>query len=113
LEKRLRKIEKDLAADERACTDLRTRLAQITVESRKLAVGEKQSRKTTLDLTAKDLKDATTKYEDLKRKLADQEAYLFRAELLKFIKARKYSVEPRQIAKALSCLSYMSSRHSA
>jgi hypothetical protein len=113
LEKKLQNIERDLAADERACSDLRTRLGYITVANRRLAAEETQSRLTTVELAAKDLKEVTVKYEGLAQKLADQEAYLLRAELLEFLKARKYAAEPRQIAKALACLPYMKSRHSA
>jgi hypothetical protein len=113
LEAKLRRIQSDLAADEKVCVDLQSRFRLITPAARKLAQEELESRKMKRDLAGAALRDSNAKCDDLQTKLLDQEAFLYRQELSDFIASGKYAIEPRQLAKALAGLPHMKCRRSA
>ena len=113
LERKLFKIEADIRADEQVNANSQSMLARITPGNRKLAMEDLQSRKAKLDLAVEALKQATATFDTLQTNLLDQEAFLYREELLHFIGSGKYSIEPRQIAKGLAGLPFMKSRRSA
>jgi hypothetical protein len=113
IQAKLHKIESDIAADEIVCVDLQARLKFFTPENRRFATEELQNRQKALDMSVSAVKEFTAKYDHVHQRLANQEAFLYRSELLEFIRSKKYAMEARQIAKALAGLPYMKCRRAA
>jgi len=61
---------------------------------------------------ADDFNKLETERETLRKKWLDQEAYIFQSELLDFLLSRRYAVNPRNLADALSGLPWMKWRQS-
>lgn len=59
-----------------------------------------------------DLKKLQTEHDALDRKLRDQEAYVYRSELLAFLRSGRYAVNPNNLANALAGLPLMKWRQS-
>jgi hypothetical protein len=113
LKSKLQRIESDISADEKVCVDLQARLRLITPANRKITMEEEQSRRTKLDHAESVRNEAIKESDEILSKLLNQEAFFYRKELLDFITSGRYAIEPRQIAKALAGLPYMTCRHSA
>gem|GEM_PF-5355293 len=113
LETKLQRIEKDIRADGKVCIDLSSRLRLATAENHTIAMEELETKKKGRDSAVAEFTQATKVCDEMQSKLLDEEAFIFRNELLNFIKSGKYAIEPRQIAKALAGLPYSTCRRSA
>jgi hypothetical protein len=113
LRERLRKLETEQEADQKARRDVEERIREITPQNRKLALEELQERQELLESAKKDLHQATTKFDELQAKLLNQEAFFCQTQLLIFIESGKYALEPRKLASAIAGLPYLKARRSA
>lgn len=109
----LERIEAEYTEEQRILGQVRDRLNGITPDRRRIAAEILAQRKTALDAMEQEASKARRKWEELEKKLLDQEAYFCRAQLLRFIRAKRYAHNPRNLANALAGLPDMSCRRSA
>jgi hypothetical protein len=109
----LGKLERHRQADEPVCAQLAARIRAITPEVRKIAV-ENAARQKSLLISAQGEQKGAYQFEKvLRAKFLDQEAFIYRNEMLKFLQAKEYRLSPFTLASAIAGLPYISARHSA
>lgn len=99
-------------AQERLCLEAEAALKETSPEARERIQSEADRRKARLAELELSLRKAEGDRDSLDKKLRDQEAYFYPAELLDFLHSRRYAVEPRNLANALAGLLYMQWRQS-
>lgn len=109
----LAKIDAEYATEEEILQRVKERLAAITPERKRRAEQILAEAKSALNATEQELSEAKAKEEELEKKLLDQQAYYCRAELLQFIRKKRYALNPRNLANALAGLPEMTCRRSA
>ncbi len=109
----LQKIETEYSEEKNILKQTEDRLHAITPERQKMAAEILGQHKVTLDAMEMAAKEARRKWEELEKRLAEQEAHYCRTELLKFTRDRRYAHNPRNLANALAGLPYMGCRRSA
>jgi hypothetical protein len=113
LQKCLLKFETDRAADEQVCNNLEVKIRQITPEARKFAKENDARQKSLHDSLEADSRSADVEQRRIQTTFANQEAYVYRTEVLGFIRQREYSLTPLRLANAIAGLPYISARRSA
>ena len=112
LERSLKRIHDDLAADEDACRSLEKQIRSITKEDRKVVAEETVRQKRKLDSLERESREADLECRKLETTLLDREAFFFRNQLLDFIRKSDYEFTPGNVANALAGLPYITSRRS-
>jgi hypothetical protein len=95
----------------RACLNAGTALRNAN-PSDKEAIQEAGRHRQESPLHTEDLEKLQTEHDALDRKLRDQEAYVYRSELLDFLRSGRYAVNPNNLANALAGLPLMKWRQS-
>lgn len=107
------KIENERTDEQRILEQIKERIGTITPQRREVATKILEERKTTLATMGEELSEARKKWKQLEERSLDQEANYCRVELLKFIRSKRYSFNPRSVANALAGLPEMSCGRSA
>jgi hypothetical protein len=113
LQKCLTRLQRDRTADEKVCADLEARIRVITPDAQKFAIDDEAGQKSLLDLLEADSKQAENELRAIETTFADQEAFIYRTEILDFVRKKEYAREPLKLANALAGLPYVSARRSA
>ena len=109
----LGKLERHKQADEPVWAQLAAHIRAITPEVRKIAV-ENTARQKSLLVSAEGEQKGAYQFEKaLRAKFLDQEAFVYRDAVLKFLQAKEYRLSPFTLASAIAGLPYISARHSA
>jgi hypothetical protein len=109
----LQRIETEYSEEKRILKQIQDRLHAITPARQKMATEILGQHEVMLDAMEKAAAEARRKWEELEKRLADQEAHYCRTELLKFTRDRRYAHNPRNLANALAGLPYLGCRRSA
>ena len=109
----LQKIETEYSEEKKILQQIEDRLHAISPERERMAAEILGQHEVMLDATEKAATEARRKWEELEKRLADQEAHYCRTQLLKFTRDRRYAHNPRNLANALAGLPYMGCRRSA
>jgi hypothetical protein len=113
LERALKGLQDDRAADEEVCRSLVKRIGSITKEGRRIVAEEMIRQKGKLDSLEQESRKADSECRILETIFLDQEAFFFRSQVLDFIQKADYEFTPRNMANALAGLPYITSRRSA
>jgi len=113
LQKCIHRLERDRIADEKVCNDLEARMRTITPESRQFAIDDEARQKSMLDSLEADSRRIETELSAIEITFADQEAFIYRTEVLDFVRKREYALRPFQLANAIAGLPYIRARRSA
>ncbi len=108
----LQRIKTEYDTEVQVCQELKRRLQLPNPKLLKIAKDELNKRQEKFRLVKATLDKAVSEREALEKKLADQEAYYARAQLLEFIRSGRYAHTPRNLANAIAGLPYMGSRQS-
>jgi hypothetical protein len=109
----LRRLECHKQAEEPVCAQLAARIQAITPEARKIATENTGRQKSLLMSAEHKKKEAYLFDQTLETKRLDQEAFVYRNEILKFLKAKEYRLTPFTLANAIAGLPYITARRSA
>jgi hypothetical protein len=109
----LSRLERHRQGDEPICAVLAAQLRAITPEVRQIA-GENTARQKSLLISAERKQNEAYQYDQaLAVKRQRQEAFIYRSEVLKFLRAKEYRLSPLTLANAIAGLPYISARRSA
>ena len=97
---------------QRACLEAGTALRNANPSDKEAIQEAERHRQEFLLHNEEDLKKLQTERDGLDRKLSDQEAYVYRSELLDFLRSGRYAVNPNNLANALAGLPLMKWRQS-
>jgi hypothetical protein len=97
---------------QRLCLEVQTALAMASPGDKGAILDEGKRRQERLVQIEHDLMTLESECRDLRKRLLDQEAYRYRSELLDFLHARRYAIDPRNLANALAGLPLMRWRQS-
>jgi len=113
LQKCMHRLERDRIADEKVCDDLEARMRPITPDARKSAVDDEACQKSLLESLDADSRIAEKELRAIEATFADQEAFVYRTEILDFVQKREYALAPLQLANAMAGLPFIRARRSA
>ena len=113
LQKCLHRLERDRIADEKVCDDLETRMRLITPDAQKFAMADEACQKSLLESLDADSRSAEEELRAIEATFTDQEAFVYRTEILDFVRKREYALIPLRLANAIAGLPYISARRSA
>jgi hypothetical protein len=109
----LRKLERHRELDEPECAQLTSRLGSITPDARKIAAENSERQKSLLMSAEQEQKEAYQRDRGLAAKRKDQAAFVFRTEVLKFLRSKEYRLDPLTLANAIAGLPHIRARRSA
>jgi hypothetical protein len=109
----LRKLQRHQQLDEPVCAELAARLQAITPEVRKIAVENATLQKSRLIAAEREETEAYRLDQALAASREDQVAFIYRSEVLKFLRTKEYTLNPLTLASAIAGLPHIRARHSA
>jgi len=106
-------LKRHKQADEPVCAQLTARIQAITPAAQKIAAENAAFQKSLLISAERGQKETYDFEKLLRAKYLDQEAFIYRSEVLKFLQAKEYRLTPFTLAHAIAGLPYITARHSA
>ena len=107
------RLDRHKQADDPVCAGLAARIRSITPQVRKIATENAARQKSLLSSAERQQREANERQKSVQERYLDQQAFIYRNEVLKFLQAKEYRLTPLTLANAIAGLPYISARHSA